>query len=109
MDANVKRIKLNNGIKAIIIPLKNKTNMCHVSASFFLGFNHENKKNGEISHYYEHLLGRLTSEKYKNNNYIYNEIARRGAYTNAYINKYETTIFINGLHSDIDFFFRYYI
>lgn len=104
MDANVKRIKLNNGIKAIIIPLKNKTKLTHVSASFFLGFNHENKKNGEISHYYEHLLGRLTSEKYKNNNYIYNELARRGAYTNAYINKYETTIFINGLYSDIDFF-----
>jgi len=104
MDVNIKSIKLYNGIKAIIIPLNNKTKLTHVSMSFFLGFNHENKANAEISHYYEHLLGRLTSQKYKDNDYVYNEIYKRGAYSNAHINKYETTVFINGLYTDIEFF-----
>jgi predicted Zn-dependent peptidase len=102
MDVNVKKFVLNNGVKVIIIPLKTK--LTYISASFLLGYNHENYKQREISHYYEHLLGRLTSEKYKDYKYIGSEIVKRGGATNAFVNNYELCVYINGFYKDLEFY-----
>jgi predicted Zn-dependent peptidase len=102
MDINVKKFVLKNGIKVIIVPLKTK--LTYISASFLLGRNHENAKKLEISHYYEHLLGRLTSEKYKDYKYIGDQIVKRGGYTNAFVSNYELCVFIKGMYDDLDFY-----
>jgi predicted Zn-dependent peptidase len=102
MDINVKKFVLNNGVKVIVVPIKTK--LTYISASFLLGYNHENYKQREISHYYEHLLGRLTSEKYKDYKYIGEEIVKRGGFLNAYVNDYELCVYINGLYKDLEFY-----
>ena len=43
MDINVKRLKLNNGIRVIIVPLKTK--LTYISANYLLG-NYQEKKCG---------------------------------------------------------------
>ena len=63
MEAKFKRYVLKNGIKVIIFPLKTK--MTYISLSMLLGSYHEKKGEGNLTHYYEHLLGRLSSTKYK--------------------------------------------
>jgi len=102
MDINIKRIKLNNGIRVIIVPLKTK--LTYISANFLLGQYQEKKCEAGITHYCEHLLGRLTSQKYKKSSYISDEIYRRGGSTNAYVDKYETSIYISGLSEDLAFY-----
>jgi predicted Zn-dependent peptidase len=102
MDINIKRIKLNNGIRVIIVPLKTK--LTYISANFLLGQYQEKKCDAGITHYCEHLLARLTSEKYKKSSYISDEIYRRGGITNAIVNNYETSIYISGLYEDLEFY-----
>ena len=63
MDIKFKKYVLDNDIKVIIIPLDTK--LTHISANYLLGYNHETPDISELTHYYEHLLGRLTSKKYK--------------------------------------------
>jgi predicted Zn-dependent peptidase len=69
-----------------------------------LGSRHEKNGEGNLTHYYEHLLGRITSQKYKDYKYIGNEIIKRGGNTNAYVSEYELTIFIQGYFRDFDFY-----
>ena len=92
MDVNVKikRFKLKNGIRVIIVPLK--TNLTHISTNFLLGERREKKFESGITHYCEHLLSTATSKKYKDAQYIADEIYRRGGYKNAYVNNYEISI-----------------
>ena len=54
MEAKFKRYVLKNGIKVIIFPLKTK--MTYISLSMLLGSYHEKKGEGNLTHYYEHLL-----------------------------------------------------
>lgn len=104
MDKRDKHIyKLKNGIKVIIIPLD--TILTHISISFMLGVNHETKDQMEVTHFLEHLMGRMTSKKYQDDKYISEEIAKCGAYTNAYVSNYETKFYIQGFYKDLDFFF----
>lgn len=103
MDKKNKKIyKLKNGIKVLIIPLK--TTLTHISINFLLGTNHETQNTIELTHFMEHLIGRMTSKKYPNDSYISREISKRGAYTNAYVNSYETTFYIEGFYKDLEFF-----
>ena len=102
MEAKFKRYVLKNGIKVIIFPLKTK--MTYISLSMLLGSYHEKKGEGNLTHYYEHLLGRLSSTKYKDYKYIGNEIIKRGGYSNAYVNNYELCVFIKGFYADFEFY-----
>lgn len=102
MDIKFKKYALKNGIKVMIIPLDTK--LTHISANFLLGFNHESKEITELTHYYEHLLGRLTSKKFKNAQNVANEISRRGGVTNAYVTSYKMSVYINGLYKDLEYY-----
>lgn len=102
MDANLVKYKLKNGIKVLIVPLK--TNLTYISISILLGSYHEKKSEGNLTHYYEHLLGRITSQKYKDYKYIGNEIVKRSGYSNAYVSNNELSIFIQGFYKDFDFY-----
>jgi len=102
MDTNIKKYALKNGIKVIIVPLKTK--MTYISLSMLLGSYHERKGEGNLTHYYEHLLARLSSDKYKDYKYIGNEITKRGGNKNAYVNNYELFVYIKGFYEDFEFY-----
>jgi predicted Zn-dependent peptidase len=102
MGVNIKRLKLKNGIRVIIVPLK--TNLTHISTNFLLGHRQEKKSDSGITHYCEHLLAATTSNKYKEAKYIADEIYRRGGYKNAYVNDYEMSIYISGFYKDLEFY-----
>jgi predicted Zn-dependent peptidase len=102
MDANITTYTLKNGIKVLIVPLKTK--LTFLSVCILLGSRHEKRGEGNLTHYYEHLLGRMTSQKYKDYKYIGNEITKRGGNTNAHVSEYELTIFIQGYFRDFDFY-----
>ena len=102
MDIKFKKYALKNGIKVMIIPLDTK--LTHISANFLLGFNNESKEITELTHYYEHLLGRLTSKKFKSSQKVFNEISRRGGFSNAHVNSYEMVVYISGLYNDLEYY-----
>lgn len=102
MDAKINTYTLKNGIKVLIVPLKTK--LTFLSVSILLGSRHEKNGEGNLTHYYEHLLGRMTSQKYKDYKYIGNEIIKRGGNTNAYVSSYELIIFIQGYFKDFGFY-----
>lgn len=102
MDSKFKKIILKNGIKVIIIPLDTK--LTHISTSILTGFFNENDKTRHITHYFEHLFARFTSKKFKDDKYILNELANKGAYSNAFVDDYETCFYINGKYEDLEFF-----
>jgi len=102
MDINIKRLKLKNGIRVIIVPLKTK--LTYISTNFLLGRNQEKKDEVGLTHYCEHLLARLTSQKYKDVNYISDEIFKRGGLHNATVSDYEMEIYISGLFVDLEFY-----
>jgi len=102
MNSKIKKIRLKNGIKVIIVPLKTK--MTYISMSILLGSYHEKKGEGNLTHYYEHLLGRLTSTKYKDYMYVGSEIVKRGGFTNAFVNNYQLCVFIKGFYEDFEFY-----
>jgi predicted Zn-dependent peptidase len=94
--------KLKNGIKVIIVPLDTK--LTSISLSIKLGHAHEKKNETGLSHFMEHLMARMTSQKYPDDKYISQELSRRGAYVNAYVSEYETKFYIRGLFKDIAFY-----
>jgi predicted Zn-dependent peptidase len=101
-DKTSKMLTLNNGIRVIIVPLK--TNLTHISANFLLGHYQEKANELGMTHYYEHLLARMTSQKYKDTNYISEEIYKRGGISNAYVSDYEMCVYISGIYKDLDFY-----
>lgn len=101
-NTNKKIVKLKNGIRAIIIPMN--TLLTSISVSILLGENHEKPNEIELSHYIEHLMSRFTSEKYSNYEIINQELSRRGAITNASVDKYETKFYIEGFYKDLEFY-----
>lgn len=102
MDVKFKKYLLKNGIKAIIIPLDTK--LTYISTSISTGFNNETEKTRHVTHYYEHLLARFMSRKFKDVKYIDKELANRGAKKNAYVNNNETCVYIEGKYDDLGFF-----
>ena len=102
MDAKINTYRLKNGIKVLIVPLKTK--LTFLSVSMLLGSRHEKDGEGNLTHYYEHLLGRITSQKYKDYKYIANEITKRGGDTNAYVSEYELIVFLQGYFKDFGFY-----
>lgn len=94
--------KLKNGIKLLVIPLNTK--MTLIEVKLLLGSMHETKKNVEITHYMEHIMGSLTSKKYNSDKLIKKELFKRGAYSNAYVSNNETAFYIKGLYKDLDFY-----
>ena len=102
MSVNIKRLKLKNGIRVVIVPLKTK--LTYISTNYLLGQYQEKKNEMGLTHYCEHLLASLTSEKYNNSTYISEEIYKRGGKYNAYVSDYELTIYISGLYDDLEFY-----
>lgn len=102
MDINIKRLKLKNGIRVIIVPLKTK--LTYISTNFLLGRYQEKKDEMGLTHYCEHLLACLTSQKYKDATYISDEIYKRGGVHNATVYDYEMELYISGLAVDLEFY-----
>lgn len=102
MDSKRYIYKLNNGIRLLIVP--QKTKLVNITINILLGQRHESKKEMELTHYIEHLMGRFTSEKYKDMNYISTELTKRGAITNASVDEYNTKFYIKGLYDDAEFY-----
>jgi predicted Zn-dependent peptidase len=94
--------KLKNGIKVLIVPIDTK--LTSVSVSIKLGDTHENKDEVGITHYMEHLMARMTSKKYPDEKYVSQELSKRGAFVNAYVNEYETKFYIKGMFKDVAFY-----
>ena len=102
MTVNIKRLRLKNGIRVIIVPLKTK--LTFISINYLLGRYQEKINEVGLTHYCEHLLASLTSKKYKNSTYISEEIYKRGGNHNAYVSDYELSIYISGLYHDLEFY-----
>ena len=102
MDVNIKQLQLKNGIRVIIVPLKTK--LTYISTNYLLGRYQEKKHEAGLTHYCEHLLGTLTSKKYKNSTYVSEELYKRGGKYNAYVSDYELSIYISGLYEDLEFY-----
>lgn len=102
MDINIKKLKLKNGIRVIIVPLKTK--LTYISTNFLLGRYREKNDEMGLTHYCEHLLACLTSQKYKDRTYISDEIFKRGGLHNATVSDYEMEIYISGLFVDLEFY-----
>ncbi len=94
--------KLKNGIKVLIVPLDTK--LTSISLSIKLGISHEKENEIGITHFMEHLMARMISQKYPNDKYVSQELSKRGAYLNAYVNEYETKFYLRGLFEDVDFY-----
>lgn len=102
MAANIRQLKLKNGIRIIIVPLNTK--LTYISTNYLLGRFKEKSHEAGLTHYCEHLLGSLTSQKYKSSAYISEEIYRRGGVFNAYVSDYEMSIYIKGIYDDLEFY-----
>ena len=102
MAANIRQQKLKNGIRIIIVPLNTK--LTYISTNYLLGRFKEKSHEAGLTHYCEHLLGSLTSQKYKSSAYISEEIYRRGGVFNAYVSDYEMSIYIKGIYDDLEFY-----
>jgi predicted Zn-dependent peptidase len=102
MAANIKQLKLKNGIRIIIVPLNTK--LTYISTNYLLGRFKEKSNEAGLTHYCEHLLGCLTSQKYKSSVYVSEEIYRRGGNYNAYVSEYEMSIYISGIYDDLEFY-----
>jgi predicted Zn-dependent peptidase len=102
MGVNIRQLKLKNGIRIIIVPLNTK--LTYISTNYLLGRFNEKSHEAGLTHYCEHLLGSLTSQKYKSSTYISEEIYRRGGEFNAYVSDYEMSIYIKGIYDDLEFY-----
>jgi len=96
------QLKLTNGIRIIIVPLNTK--LTYISTNYLLGRYQEDRDEAGLTHYIEHLLGCLTSQKYKSSSYISEEIYKRGGEFNAFVSDYEMSIYIKGLYGDLEFY-----
>ena len=101
-DANMLQLKLKNGIRVIIVPLK--TQLTYLSVNYLLGRYKERSNEAGLTHYCEHLLGSLTSHKYKSSAFVSEEIYKRGGEFNAYVSDYEMSIYIKGIYEDLEFY-----
>lgn len=101
-NAKRKIVRLKNGITILIVPMKTK--LTNVSVSILLGEHHEKEKEIELTHYVEHLMGRFTSKKYNDFEQIQKELNKRGARSNASVEKYKTKFFIEGLYKDAEYY-----
>ena len=95
-------LKLSNGIRIIIVPLHTK--LTYISTNYLLGRNQEKRHEAGLTHYCEHLLGCLTSQKYKSSAYVSEEIYKRGGEFNAFVTEYEMGIYIKGIYDDLEFY-----
>jgi len=102
MSVNIKQLRLKNGIRVVIVPLKTK--LTYISTNYLFGRYQEKKHEMGLTHYCEHLLGSLTSKKYKKSTYISEEIYKKGGKFNAYVSDYELCIHISGLYDDLEFY-----
>jgi predicted Zn-dependent peptidase len=99
---NIHQLKLKNGIRVIIVPLK--TQLTYISVNYLLGRNKERSNEAGLTHYCEHLLGCLTSHKYNNSAFVSEEIYKRGGEFNAFVSDYEMSIYIKGIYDDLEFY-----
>lgn len=100
--ADMRQLKLKNGIRVVIVPLK--THLTYISVNYLLGRYKEKSHEAGLTHYCEHLLGCLTSQKYKNSAFVSEEIYKRGGEFNAYVSDYEMSIYIQGIYEDLTFY-----
>ena len=100
---NKKIIKLNNGIRLLLLPLDD-IKLINISITILLGSNHETSKTYGLTHYMEHLVARFTSNKYKDHEYISKKLYELGANSNAYVSDYKTNFYIEGLYKNIECF-----
>lgn len=101
-NAKRKIVRLKNGITILVVPMKTK--LTNVSVSILLGEHHEEEKEIELTHYVEHLMGRFTSKKYNDFEQIQKELNKRGARSNASVEKYKTKFYIEGLYKDAEYY-----
>lgn len=94
--------KLKNGITLLVIPLN--VNITKIEIKILLGSMHEKRKEVELTHYMEHLMGTFTSNKYKSSLKNKIELNKRGADTNAYVSDNETSFYITGFYKDFEFY-----
>lgn len=103
MDNKKKKLfRLSNGINVIIIPLN--TSITHLSVNILLGLNHEKPSELQLTHYMEHLILEMTSQKYQDNVPIKKELTKRGARVNGHVDGYETDLYIQGFYKDVEYF-----
>jgi predicted Zn-dependent peptidase len=98
----MRQFKLKNGIRVIIVPLH--TQLTYISVNYLFGRYKEKRHEAGLTHYCEHLLGCLTSQKYKSSVFVSDEIYKRGGEFNAYVSDYEMSIYIKGLYDDLAFY-----
>jgi predicted Zn-dependent peptidase len=96
------QLKLSNGIRIIIVPLNTK--LTYISTNYLLGRYQETRDEAGLTHYCEHLLGCLTSQKYKSSANVSEEIYKRGGEFNAFVTDYEMSIYIKGIYDDLEFY-----
>lgn len=94
---------LNNGIKSLILPIKNK-NLVYIQCRFKCGFNNEKVGINNYSHLLEHLIATFFHKDNCTIDSIRNEINKRVFSTNAYTDNNETVYWIQCYKKDSDFF-----
>jgi len=94
---------LNNGIKSLILPIKNK-NLVYIECRFKCGFNNEKVGINNYSHLLEHLIATFFHKDNCSIDSIRNEINKRVFFSNAYTGKNETVYWIKCYKKDSDFF-----
>jgi predicted Zn-dependent peptidase len=98
----MRQFKLKNGIRVVIVPLH--TQLTYISVNYLFGRYNEKSHEAGLTHYCEHLLGSLTSQKYKSSAFVSEEIYKRGGEFNAYVSDYEMSIYIQGIYDDLAFY-----
>jgi len=98
----MRQFKLKNGIRVVIVPLH--TQLTYISVNYLFGRYKEKSHEAGLTHYCEHLLGSLTSQKYKSSAFVSEEIYKRGGEFNAYVSDYEMSIYIQGIYDDLAFY-----
>jgi predicted Zn-dependent peptidase len=94
---------LDNGIKSLILPIKNK-NLVYIECRFKCGFNNEKVGINNYSHLLEHLIATFFHKDNCSIDSIRNEINKRVFFSNAYTDKNETVYWIKCYKKDSDFF-----
>ena len=94
---------LNNGIKSLILPIKNN-NLVYIECRFKCGFNNEKVGINNYSHLLEHLIATFFHKDNCSIDSIRNEINKRVFFSNAYTGKNETVYWIKCYKKDSDFF-----
>lgn len=103
--------KLNNGIKYAFVNDKTLESS-YVSIAVNVGSYSNPKDYDGLAHFLEHMLF-MGSEKYKDENYYFDQLNKLGGDSNAYTDSMETVYFFNvfnhGLDKIFDIFSRFFI